>query len=64
MGSISSRSFNRDLPRTEHGGEEDVGLPLLAAEAFVDPGRDVSGRSAEADEQDHGAGHQGSSVGG
>ena len=53
----------RGLPRAEHGGEEHVGLPLLAAEAFVDPGRDVSGRSPEADEQDHGAGHQSSAVG-
>ena len=52
-----------DLPGAKHGGEKDVGLPLLAAEALVDPGRDVSGRSAEADEQDHGAGHQSSSVG-
>lgn len=50
------------LPRSQHGREENVGLPLVATEALVDAGRDKAGRCAETDVQDHGAGHEGTSV--
>ena len=52
------------LPRAQHGGEENVALPLLASEHLVDPGGDVAGGGAEADVEDEGAGHERAAVGG
>ncbi len=51
------------LPWAKHRSEKDVRFPLFSSETFVDSGRDVSGRGAEANEEDHGARHQGSAVG-
>ena len=61
---VQDEEVGEDHPRTEHAGEKNVGLPLLSAKALVDPGSHITCRSAQADEEHQGAGHEGASVGG
>lgn len=53
-----------DLRRAQHGGEQDVGLPLLPAEALVDAGGHKTGGRAQQHPHHHGAGHERAAVGG
>lgn len=51
------------LPGTQHRCQQHVALPFDAAEALVNPCRNVSGRCAEQHEHNHYAGHQSAAIG-
>lgn len=53
-----------NLRRAQHGGQQDVGLPLLPAEALVDAGGHEAGGRPEQHPHHHGAGHERAAVGG
>ena len=61
---VEDEEVAEDNAGTEHWCQQDVTLPFLPPERFVNPGRDVAGWSAQTDEEDESAGHQGPSVGG
>merc|ERR1719474_1660607 len=61
---VQDEEVGEDHPGTEHAGEKNVGLPLLSAKTLINPGSHITSRSAQADEEHQGAGHEGASVGG
>ena len=60
---VEDEEDTEDDAGAEHGGEQDVELPALAAERLVDARRDVAGRRAEQHVQHQHARHQRSAIG-
>ena len=60
---VEDEEVGEDNARTEHAGQQDVGLPLFSAKTLVDPRGHISGRGAQADEENESTGHEGAPVG-
>ena len=60
---VEDEEVRKDNARTEHAGEQHVGLPLLSTKTFVDARRNVSSRGAKTDKENESTGHKSSPVG-